>query len=332
MDPLTQGLLGAAAAQCIAPSEKQRLALGIGALAGMAPDLDVFIRSSNDPLLFLDYHRHFTHSLFFIPVGSMVVALFLFAVLRKKLPFKDLWLYSLLGYGTHALLDACTSYGTLLFWPLSQVRIAWDNVAVIDFFLTLPLGILVGLAFKKREKRWARLGLVAVVIYLLLGVVQRERIRNIAEGVIQQRGHAAVRHTVKPTLGNLWLWRSIYEYQGRYYVDALWSLPFRQPVHYPGSAIEMLDQAAAFPQLKKDSQQFRDLERFRHFSANYLAIHPHRPNVVADIRYALLPNDVTPLWGIALNLEQQHEHVAYETFREITASKREKYFKMLLGK
>ena len=54
MDPLSQGLLGASASQSFAGKPgKQRAALLVGLLAGMAPDLDVFIRSANDPLLFL---------------------------------------------------------------------------------------------------------------------------------------------------------------------------------------------------------------------------------------------------------------------------------------
>ena len=41
--------------------------IGIGFLSGLAPDLDIFIRSESDPLLFLEFHRQFTHSLIFIP-------------------------------------------------------------------------------------------------------------------------------------------------------------------------------------------------------------------------------------------------------------------------
>jgi len=40
-----------------------------GALSGMAPDLDGFIRSDPDPLLYLAYHRQFSHSLKFRPVN-----------------------------------------------------------------------------------------------------------------------------------------------------------------------------------------------------------------------------------------------------------------------
>ncbi len=52
MDPLTQGLLGAALPQS-ASNKRHIVAAGVlGVAAGMAPDLDVLIRSSSDPLLF----------------------------------------------------------------------------------------------------------------------------------------------------------------------------------------------------------------------------------------------------------------------------------------
>ena len=94
----------------------------------MAPDLDVLIRSSHDPLLFLEYHRQFTHSLFFIPVGALICALAFYPVTRRALSFRETWILSALGYATHGLLDACTTYGTLLLWPFSQERFAWHNV------------------------------------------------------------------------------------------------------------------------------------------------------------------------------------------------------------
>jgi len=76
MDPLTQGTLGASLSQSFAGDKKLvKYASILGFLAGMAPDLDLFIRSSEDPLLFLDFHRQFTHSLFFIPIGGFLCAL-----------------------------------------------------------------------------------------------------------------------------------------------------------------------------------------------------------------------------------------------------------------
>ena len=135
MDPLTQGLVGAALPQCFASRDTLRRASVTGFAAGCAADLDVLIRSSEDPLLFLDFHRHFSHSLIFIPVGGLLAAIPMYFLLWRNLSFKKTVLFATLGYGTHGLLDACTSYGTQLLWPFSSLRVAWNNVAVVGLFL-----------------------------------------------------------------------------------------------------------------------------------------------------------------------------------------------------
>ncbi len=145
MDPLSQGVLGASLSQSLS-RKKQIVVAGIlGLLAGMSPDLDVLIRSHDDPLLFLEFHRQFTHSLFFIPIGSLICAWVLHPLIAKRrgLSFKQSWLYCTLGYSTHALLDSCTSYGTQLLWPFTNERYAWSTVSVIDPIYTLPILILV---------------------------------------------------------------------------------------------------------------------------------------------------------------------------------------------
>ena len=68
MEPLTQATIGSAAAIALTRRHLSQRAFWIGALGGFLPDADVLIRSSDDPLLHLEYHRHFTHSLLFIPV------------------------------------------------------------------------------------------------------------------------------------------------------------------------------------------------------------------------------------------------------------------------
>ena len=94
MDPLSQGLLGASLAGAISKSKNLKKALFCGFVSGLAPDLDVFIKSSTDPLLSLQYHRHFSHSIFFSPVGSFLVSLFLFLIFKNKMSFKQIYLFS----------------------------------------------------------------------------------------------------------------------------------------------------------------------------------------------------------------------------------------------
>ena len=138
MDPISQGAIGALAAQASVRHKNLAKVTLVGCLAGLAPDLDVLIQSREDPILFLEYHRQFTHSLLFIPFGSLLVAITLLGFLKDSLNFKTIYLASFLGFATHGLLDACTTYGTMLLWPFSNARIAWNNVSVSYTHLTLP--------------------------------------------------------------------------------------------------------------------------------------------------------------------------------------------------
>ena len=60
MDPITQGAFGAVLAQSTSKSRDLGKAALIGSIAGMAPDLDVIIRSSEDSLLAIEYYPCFT--------------------------------------------------------------------------------------------------------------------------------------------------------------------------------------------------------------------------------------------------------------------------------
>src|SRR5690242_17240343 len=124
MDLLTQGLLGASLAQSGTRQNETRLATGVGFFAGLLADADILIQSVNDPLLTVEFHRHFTHSIFFVPFGSLIAALILWPFLRKRLSFSRLYLFCFLGYSLSGVLDALTSYGTHLFWPVSEERVA----------------------------------------------------------------------------------------------------------------------------------------------------------------------------------------------------------------
>ncbi|MEZ4273627.1 MAG: metal-dependent hydrolase, partial [Myxococcota bacterium] len=160
MDPVTQGALGAAAT--LAGLQK-RSPLSTGALAtmgwvgGMAADLDILIRSADDPLLAIEYHRHFTHALAFIPLGGLFAALPWLFFNRWRTHYRWVIAATTLGYATHALLDACTTYGTLLFWPFSDYRVSWRFVSVIDPVVTLPLLAGVVLAIRTHKRRWSEL-------------------------------------------------------------------------------------------------------------------------------------------------------------------------------
>jgi inner membrane protein len=298
VDPLSQGALGAAVAACPSRGQPVAAAAGAGAVAGMAPDLDVFIRSSADPLLFLEYHRQFTHALAFVPLGALLCAVVLYPIVRRWLRPAALYGCCLLGYGSHGLLDACTSYGTQLLWPFSDARIAWNVVAVIDPLFTVPLLTLVLAAAWRGRPGLALAGACWALAYLALGAWQGERAERATLRLAEQRGHEIERLTVKPSFGNLLVWKSIYLADGGFHVDA--ARLVGAVTWYPGTRIDRLVVARDLPWLAPTSRQWRDLQRFRRFSADHLAVDPDDSTRVVDIRYSVVPNRVDALWGIHL--------------------------------
>lgn len=314
MDPVTQGALGAAWAEPGARGSKVGWAAFVGCVAGMAPDLDFLIRSNSDPLLAIEFHRHFTHSLVFIPFGALLCALMTYPLARGRLSAGECYGFSLLGYASHGLLDACTGYGTLLLWPFSRERIAWDIVSVIDPMFSVPLIVLAVLAAVRRRPVFAVAGIAWCAGYLAFGVLQNHRAASAISALAEERGHGAVVVDAKPSLANLFLWRTLYSHDGRFYVDAV-RVGLTARI-FEGDSRPVLDLERDFPELAPESRQTRDIERFAWFAGGYLAVAPGYPNRIVDLRYALVPNSADAFWGIEIDVDAPPEqHAAYVTMR-----------------
>jgi inner membrane protein len=333
VDPLTQGTLGAALPQSLHKREHARAAGVLGFLAGMAPDLDVLIRSPSDPLLFLEYHRQFTHSLFFIPIGGALCALLLHRLLGKRLGLSLplAMVFCTLGYATHALLDACTSYGTLLLWPFSQKRFAWSAISVVDPLFTLPLLVAALLTMWLRRPTFIRWGLGWATAYLVFGIFQRDAAVHMGQQLAAQRGHSIESIEAKPSFGNILLWKTIYQSGDRYYVDAVRAT--LSPRFFEGESVALLNVARDLPWLLPDTQQAKDVERFRHFSNGYLALDPNHKNRIIDARYSMLPNEIKPLWSIQLDPGGgPRDHAGYVVNRDASAGRARILWEMIVGR
>lgn len=330
MDPLSQGTVGAAFAQSSA-NKKNIIGISvIGFLAGLAPDLDVLIRSSTDPILFLEYHRQFTHSLFFIPFGALIVTLFLYPLFRKSTSLKTVYVASFLGYATHGLLDACTSYGTLLFWPFSNERVTWNNISIVDPLFTIPALVLVVAAIKTRKRLYSYFAIGWITFYLSLGFIQYERALSAANELALSRGHKPERLTLKPSFANIILWKSIYQHKDRFYVDAIRTV--QSSTWCLGESVKIFDYQRDLPNLENDSQQRKDIERFRWFSQDYLGFDKDQ-NLVTDVRYSMIPNQIAPMWGLVIDDQRGiNEHAIWWTSRGLGQGQLDVFKGMLSGK
>ena len=326
MDPITQGLVGAAFAQTRAgsrttPRQLARFAL-IGAISGMAADLDLLISSAEDPLLALEYHRHFTHSLIFIPIGAFLCSLLLYPLIARRwqMGFRQIYIPALIGYATHGLLDAATSYGTQLFWPFSNFRVSFDLISVVDPLFSVPILLFVLAATLRNSKRWVYLALFWGFVYLSLGFVQQQRAEATGWQIAADRGHAPLHLEAKPSFGNIVVWKVVSEYEQVFHVDAIRPGILNQQI-WPGESIAKLSIGTEFlarewPWLDPVSQQAEDIERFRWFSGGYIAVYPKGSNRIADMRYSMLPHEIEPLWGIELSTDAgPDQHVDYITTR-----------------
>lgn len=331
MDLLTQGILGASTAQAGAKHGEFRLASITGFIAGMLPDLDALIRSQDNPLLVLEYHRHFTHSFIFIPVGALLVSGMIWLINRKKYSFKSLYWYSLLGICLAGILDACTSYGTSLLWPISNNKIAWNLIAIVDpifsFILLIPL--IIGL--KKRSHIFTRTGLSLALMYLLLAWGQSQRAEEIARDLISDRDHTTIKQIIKPTMGNIVLWKSIYIHDEKIYTDAIRVGMLGSDKIYTGTSLALLNSQDDNP-FVENSQAGRDFLRFAAISDHWLGIHPSRPDMAGDVRYTMLPISTEPLWGVNLEKNDQEQHLDVITNRRFTPFMRQQFMNMLIGR
>ena len=298
MDPVTQGALGAAAAQAAFGRRLPRAAALVGAAAGMAADLDVLLPSGGDPVAGLIYHRHFTHSLLFIPIGGLLASLpFVWWKWFRGARLQVVGA-AVAAYATHGLLDAFTSYGTLLLWPFSDRRVAWDWIGIVDPAYTLPLIVGVVWALLRGRRRAAVAALLVSSAYMCFGGWQHRRALGAQRALAEARGHPVEHGRVMPAPGALLMWRSVYASGGRLYVDGL-----RLP--YAGEALAReggSGRVASFDELPEaargrvDSRRVYDV--FVWFADGLVTPLDGRASVLGDQRFAADMSSMTPLWGM----------------------------------
>jgi inner membrane protein len=298
----------------------------------MLPDLDVLIRSQNDPLLFFEYHRQFSHSLIFIPFGGLLAALAIWLLLKRRPPFAALYAAATVGYATHGLLDACTTYGTVLLWPFSYRRFSWDLISIVDPIFTLIL--LIGLlpAWKRFRPTAARCGLFLACGYLGLGWMQHQRILEFQGRVAAARGQVIERARAYPSFGNLLVWRSFYVNGDRIHVDGLRRGLNGAEKLYPGNSVPRFDLAALSPQPPSGSPLAEDLKTYAWFTEGFLGRLSENPWTLGDMRFSILPNGIEPFWGIAFSPDEPDRHVRRLRFPRSRFVKLGTFWEMIQGK
>ena len=331
MDPVTHGLIGATASQSFAGKEKLRAAAFTGFVSAMTADLDIFISDSSDPLLNLEIHRQFTHSLVFIPFGALIAAALVWWFVRKRLSFKETYLFSLAAYATAGIADTFTSYGVQLLWPFVDERYALNIISVFDPLFTLGIVITSGIVFYKRQRILSWMAWSWMILYLLFGSAQKQRAASIADQIALHKNHIHRQVVVKPTIANQLLWSIRYQARDKIHAYGVRLSPFSETIIYKGEAAPLLDWRKEYASYK-GTTLYEDIQRFSDLSEGYLIHHPQKDQVIGDGRYAMLPTSTSPLWGIEIDTTRPNQHVQFKTYRDAGPEIRDSFLDMLLGR
>ena len=286
MDPLTHALAGATVAWAASGRQLGRRALVVGATAALLPDLDVLLRSASDPLVAIEHHRGFTHSLLFALPGGALAGLALGGREDRRFAI----VAGILAWLSHALLDASTTFGTQLFWPFSRYRVGLDVISIIDPLFTL-IGLAGVIAAFRNAPRVVSAVLGLMLAWLAIGSVQRERALDAQTALARGRGHQRTRGAVFPTIGNTIVWRSIYDAGGMLHTD-------RIRVPWPGPATTAAVDAVPMAHAPDPPAMRREYERFAWFADEWVARDPSDASVFGDARYSMLTDRYVPVWGI----------------------------------
>ncbi len=186
---------------------------------------------------------------------------------------------------THPLLDAFTAYGTQLFAPFSDYRVAFNTISVADPIYTVPfLTCLIAASFFRRDKGMRRylngLGIVLSSAYLLFTVFNKQRIDKVFKQSLQAENIDYTRFRTGPSIFNNILWQGVAETKEGYYYGS-YSLLDKQPKVYQFYKTpknhELVDQYA------EDS----DIQILQWFSDGYYTVTPMNGDTlqIGDLRY-----------------------------------------------
>lgn len=234
MDSLTQIVLGAAVGEAVLGKKVGNKAMLYGAIAGTIPDLDVLSSHFTNTVSALEIHRGFTHSIFF----SVMAGLLFGWLVSKYEMYKDakgwMWLF-FWCFVTHPILDAHTTWGTQLFWPLDY-RLAFKTIFVIDPLYTLPFLILLILALlQKREapkrKFYNTMGLLISSGYLVLTFLLKGLAYQEFKAALKNQQIDYVEVETKPAPFNTILWTANVNTKDAYLIGN-YSFFDTKPIHF----------------------------------------------------------------------------------------------------
>lgn len=291
MDSITQAALGGLCGELLLRKQLGWKGAAWGIFFGTIPDLDVFMSPWLDAMDELRNHRSLSHSLFLMLLLSPVFG-WLLSRLHKSLSFSRASYFVLLAWSTHVLIDCFNSYGTQVFEPFSDHRVALNNMSIIDPLFTAPmvLGNFLCLFFAREGKRRSTIVAVTtgwVTLYAGLSFILLGSAKKHFEQQLTNSNTEVNSLLVSPTLANISLWRMVASDDEHLYTAywSVWDSADREFV------IEKIPKSAELAAPYIDSKAFETLDWFSK-GCWKVFVDPAQPNDLyfVDMRFGEMKN------------------------------------------
>jgi inner membrane protein len=223
MDTLTHALSGALLARATAPDPaRARVTIAArmvaGALAAAFPDTDFFLAYIS-PAAYLTGHRGVTHSILVLPLWAFLLAWCLSKIDRGRRTSWRHWIgVCALGVGAHIVGDLITSFGTMIYAPLSDARVAWSTTFIIDlWFSGIIVAGLVASAIFRRSRMPATAALAVLAGYVGLQAFAHSRAVDFGAEHARRSGFPAAAVTAIPRPVSPFNWMVVVAEGDRYH-------------------------------------------------------------------------------------------------------------------
>ena len=194
-----------------------------------------------------------------------------------------------LAFITHAILDSFTIYGTQLFLPFSDYRVAIGCISVSDpFGYTIPFLICLVIASrymktKPQRRFWNWLGIGISCSYLVFTLWHQHRVGTVFEKQMAEQNISYDRYVLGPTIFSNVLWNLTAENEEAFYM-AKYSIFDTSPIQF--------DRVEKQHDLLPKSQDDKTINTLRWFSNDYYNVIERKDGLlqINDLRYGTFNN------------------------------------------
>jgi len=213
---------------------------------------------------------------------------FISSVSKPDVPLKTWQWLMFWSIFTHPLLDCFTTYGTQLFLPLSDYRVAFNTIAVADFFYTVPFLLCVIIASYFRRERvirrkliWAGIGISSV--YMMLCLLNKQRVNQHWKDTLSAQDISYSRYMTSPSILTNFLWTLVAETEDGY-VTGQYSI-----FDFSPTEVSFIPRNTTGKDINFEDPS---IQRLRWFSNDYFAVANHESGIqFNDLRFGSQPSE-----------------------------------------